>query len=38
MRVPRDAAVALPLPDGTVMVCGGMNLSGVVSSCEVYHA
>jgi len=37
MHQPRDAAVALPLRDGTVMVCGGMNLSGVLSSCETFH-
>lgn len=37
MRTARDAAVATPLSDGTIMVCGGMNLLGVLSSCEIYH-
>ena len=37
MHTPRDAALALPSRDGTIMVCGGMNLSGVLSSCEMFH-
>jgi Kelch motif len=37
MQAPRDAALTVRLGDGTVMVCGGMNLSGVLASCEIYQ-
>jgi hypothetical protein len=36
MLVPRDGASATTLPDGKVMMCGGADFSGVLSSCEMY--
>ncbi|MDA8069937.1 MAG: choice-of-anchor D domain-containing protein, partial [Actinomycetota bacterium] len=36
MTVARQYAVAAPLPNGDVLIAGGANLSGVLSSAEVY--
>jgi hypothetical protein len=36
MLIPRDGASATTLPDGKVMMCGGADFSGVLSSCEMY--
>jgi hypothetical protein len=37
MLEPRDAAATLSLSDGRLLACGGMNYSGVLGSCEIYH-
>jgi hypothetical protein len=36
MTTARTAAVAAPLPDGKVMIAGGLNFGGIQSSAELF--